>query len=79
MERNEILMQIQEIFREILDDDDIILTEEIASNDIEDWDSLTHIMIILDIEKKFRLKFSSSEILNWKNIGAMIDSIALKL
>ena len=79
MERNEILMQIQEIFREILDDNDINLTEEISSNDIEDWDSLTHIMIILDIEKKFRLKFSSSEILNWKNIGAMIDSIALKL
>jgi acyl carrier protein len=79
MERNEILMQIQEIFREVLDDNDINLTEEISSNDVEDWDSLTHIMIIVDIEKKFRLKFSSSEILNWKNIGAMIDCIALKL
>jgi acyl carrier protein len=79
MERNKILLQIQEIFREVLDDNDINLNEEITSNDLEDWDSLTHIMIILDIEKKFKIKFSSSEILKWKNIGAIIDSIILKV
>ncbi|MHA8051669.1 acyl carrier protein [Aquirufa sp. ROCK-SH2] len=79
MERNQILLQIQEIFREVLDNDDIILSEEIASNDIEDWDSLTHIMLIVDLEKKFKIKFSSNEILNWKNIGEMIDSIISKL
>lgn len=79
MERNEILIQIQEIFREVLDDNDIILTEEVASIDIEDWDSLTHIMLIVDLEKKFKIKFSSNEILVWKNIGEMIDSIISKL
>ena len=79
MERNQVLIQIQEIFREVLDDNDIILTEEIASNDIEEWDSLTHIMLIVDLEKKFKIKFSSNEILVWKNIGEMIDSIISKL
>lgn len=79
MDRNEILIQIQEVFREVLDDNDIQLTEELSSNDIEDWDSLTHIMIIVDIEKKFKIKFSSNEILNWTNIGKMIDSVTVKL
>jgi acyl carrier protein len=79
MERNQVLIQIQEIFREVLDDNDIILTEEIASNDIEEWDSLTHIMLMVDLEKKFKIKFSSNEILVWKNIGEMIDSIISKL
>jgi len=78
MERTEILIQIQGIFREVLDDNHILLTDEITSNDIEEWDSLTHIQIIVDIERKFNIKFSSKEILESKNIGELIDCIVSK-
>ena len=78
MERTAQLKKIQNIFQEVLDDNSIVLREETTSNDIEEWDSLTHIQIVVDIEKKFNIKFSSMEILSWKNIGEMIDCINSK-
>jgi len=78
MEKAEILERVQTIFSDILDDDSIILTSETMADDIEGWDSLTHIQLIVAIEKSFKLKFTSREILTWKNVGEMIDSISLK-
>ena len=75
MEKNEILNQVQEIFRDVLDNEDIILTNETTANDVEEWDSLSHIQLIVAIEKNFKLKFTSLEIMKWKNVGEMIDSI----
>lgn len=78
MEKAEILERVQTIFSDILDDDSIVLTSETMADDIEGWDSLTHIQLIVAIEKSFKLKFTSREILTWKNVGEMIDSISLK-
>jgi acyl carrier protein len=78
MEKIEILERVQTIFCDILDDDSIVLTSETMADDIEGWDSLTHIQLIVAIEKSFKLKFSSREILTWKNVGEMIDCISLK-
>ena len=78
MNRNEILSTLQEVFREVLDDEDIILKIDDTSNDIEDWDSLTHIMIVVDVEKKFNIKFSAKEIMDWKSINDMISCIESK-
>jgi len=78
MEKNDVLIMVQEIFREILDNDEIILSEETVADDVEEWDSLTHIQLIVAIEKKFKIKFNSQEILSWKNVGEMIDSITKK-
>ncbi len=75
MEKNEILNQVQEIFRDVLDNEDIVLTNETTANDIEEWDSLSHIQLIVAIEKNFKLKFTSLEIMKWKNVGEMIDTI----
>lgn len=76
MEKQEILDQVQEIFRDILDNEDIVLTNETTANDVEEWDSLSHIQLIVAIEKHFKIKFTSKEILSWNNVGEMIDCIA---
>ena len=78
MPNQEFLDQIQEIFRDQLDDESLILTDEITANDVEDWDSLTHIMLVVAIEKHFKIKFTSNEILSWKNVGEMIECISKK-
>ena len=78
MDRSEILKQVQDIFRDILDDEGIVLEDTTTANDVEGWDSLTHIQLIVAIEKQFKIKFTSKEILSWRNIGEMLDSIAAK-
>lgn len=79
MEKTDILKQVQDIFRDILDDENIILSDANTAEDIEDWDSLTHIQLIKAIEKNFSIRFTSREILSWNNVGEMLDSIKSKL
>ena len=79
MERNDVLLMIQGVFRDILDNEDIILTEETIADDVEEWDSLTHIQLIVAIEKYFKIKFTSKEILSWKNVGEMVGAVCSKL
>ena len=78
MDNKEILNQVQEIFHDQLDDESIVLTSETTSEDVDDWDSLTHIMLVVAIEKHFKIKFTSKEILSWKNVGEMINCILEK-
>lgn len=78
MERSQIIEEVQEIFREVLDNEEIVLANETTADDIEEWDSLTHIQLIVAIEKHFKIRFTSREILSWQNVGQLIDSIAAK-
>lgn len=78
MEKSEILADVQEIFQDVLDNEDIELFNETTAEDVEEWDSLSHIQLIVAIEKHFKIKFTSREILSWKNVGEMIDCIAAK-
>lgn len=78
MERKEILNQINEVFIDVLDNKDIILTDATTANDIEEWDSLTHIHLVVSVEKKFKIRFSSKEIQSWSDVGKMVDSVASK-
>ena len=78
MERNELLTQLEDVFRNILDAETVNLTDKTTANDVDGWDSLTHIHLVVAIEKNFKIKFTSKEILSWKNVGEMMDSILKK-
>ena len=79
MESSEILKKVNEIFIDVLDNEDIVLFHETTANDVEDWDSLTHIQLVVAIEKYFKLRFTAAEIRNWKNVGEMCDVIMKRL
>lgn len=78
MNKEEILEKLHPIFWEELDNEDIVLTNETAADDIEEWDSLSHIQLIVAIEKAFKIRFTSSEIQSWNNVGEMISSLESK-
>lgn len=78
MDRKRILAQINQVFRDTLDNDLIHIQETTQAMDIDEWDSLTHIMLVVAIEKELKIRFTSSEINSWRNIGAMIDTILPK-
>lgn len=79
MERSEILTKVQEIFREELEHDDLVLTDETTADDVEEWDSLSHVQLVAAMEEAFGIEFKSREILSWENIGDLIDSIEKKV
>ena len=76
MESNEVLQIVNEIFIDVLENNDIKLTPQTTASDVEEWDSLNHIQLVVAIEKRFKLRFSSSEIQKWKNVGDMCEAIA---
>lgn len=79
MEIDNILDQVQEIFIDVLDDDEIVINSETTANDVEEWDSLNHIQLVVAIEKHFQIKFSASEIQSYSNVGQMCEGIKEKL
>ena len=79
MEKTEIFSKLQEIFLDVFDLDELELTDETSANDIEEWDSLSHIQLIVAIEKAFGIKFTSLEIMKWRNVGEMVTSMLEKL
>ena len=79
MNKSELITQLQDVFREVLDSDDIGLKEETTANDVEEWDSLTHIQLIVATEKHFGIKLDSREILSWNNVGEMAEAILKRL
>ena len=78
MEKQEIFAKLTEIFQDVLDNDEIVVTADTKADDIEEWDSLTNIQLVVAIEKAFGIKFKSSEIMSWSNVGEMINSICDK-
>ena len=79
MTKIDIFHKIKNIFEEILDEIEVVLAESTTAEDVEEWDSLTHIQIITEIEKQFAVRFSTRDIEGLKNIGDMITLISSKL
>lgn len=70
--------KLQEVFQDVFDDDEIELTDETTADDIDAWDSLTHVQLIVAVEKAFGLKFSTVEVMKLKNVGEFIALIDKK-
>ncbi len=79
MERSDIFKKVNEIFCDELDNEDIVLNDDTTADDVEEWDSLSHVQLIVAIEKAFGIKFTSNEILSWSNVGQLVDSIENRL
>lgn len=75
----EIIEELQVIFREIFDEEDLVISRDTVAEDIEDWDSLTHMQLIIEIEKRYGIKFTTAEIKRAANVGEFIDIIKGKL
>lgn len=75
MTREEIFEDVTEIFRDVFDDDTLVIGDETNSADIEDWDSLEHIELVINMEKHFGLKFNIKEVNKLQNVGEMVDLI----
>lgn len=79
MAREAVFEKLNEIFRNNFDDDDIELTDETSSADIDDWDSLEQINLVVAIQDAFNVKFNIDEVNSMKNVGEMVDFILEKL
>ena len=74
MTRQEIFEKLNEVFSDVFDED-ITVTAETTSADIEEWDSLTHITLISEVEDAFGMKFAMKDVLGMQNVGEMADII----
>lgn len=79
MSREDIYKQLNGIFCDIFDEEDITINDETTSNDIDGWDSLEHINLIMAIELSFGIKFQMGEINKFKNVGEMVDIIVERI
>ena len=75
MTREEVLKAANEIFCDIFDDENIVITELTVADDIEDWDSLEHINLVLALEQRFDMRFNMDEVTGMKNVGDMVDIV----
>ena len=75
MDINTVYAKLNVIFRDLFDDDSIVVTPQTTANDIEDWGSLEHITLIATVERTFKMKFKMGEISSMKNVGQMANII----
>ena len=74
-----VIEPLNEIFCEVFDDDDIELTPEMTADDVDGWDSLSHVNLIVTIETRFKIRFTQKELLTFKNVGDLMASIESKM
>jgi acyl carrier protein len=78
MEEPEVYRRLTPIFHDVFDEDSIKVTPELSAKDVDGWDSLTHIRLILTIERAFKIKFSTSEIGKLENVGDLVELIKVR-
>tara|TARA_X000001036_G_scaffold33680_1_gene27509 strand:- start:250 stop:495 length:246 start_codon:yes stop_codon:yes gene_type:complete len=78
MNKKELRIKLKDIFQNIFEDDKIELTDDLSAKDVDNWDSLTHMILITEIEEKFEIKFSLKDLNQLENVGDLIQIISIK-
>ncbi len=79
MDRTAIRAKVQEILRDVVDDEDVIITDDTVAEDVVDWDSTNHVRLIVAIEEEFHIRFETDEITKPESVGDLVDLIQAKL
>ena len=69
------LKQLNEVFLDVFDDDELTVNQETTAHDVQGWDSLMHVTLMLSVEKALGVKFTSAEVASLKNVGELVDLI----
>jgi acyl carrier protein len=78
MASEQIMQEVTDVFRDVLDNESLTLNRNTTALDVEEWDSITHIQIIVALEKKYKIKFTAAEIQSFKNVGELVDTVERK-
>jgi len=78
MNNNDLYVELSAIFHDVFDDESIVVTPQLTADDVDEWDSLSHIRLVLAIERKFGLQFSAAEVSRLKNVGEFVALIRSK-
>jgi acyl carrier protein len=70
-----VLDELTSVFQQVFDDDELVVTRATTAADVEGWDSLTHVTLMLGIEKRFGIRFKSAQVASLKNVGEMADLV----
>lgn len=73
MDKEKVTARLNEVFRDVFDNEELVVGENTTADDIEEWDSLEHISLIAAVEKAFKMRFTMKEVSGMKNVGEMID------
>jgi len=79
MSEADVLNKLNEIFRDLFDLPDLQLNEAMSADDIDEWDSVNHVMLVVEIERQFKVKFHTAEVEEMKNVGDLVKLIVAKL
>ena len=74
-DNGELIKRLTEIFRDVFDDEEMTITPKTTAQDVEGWDSLTHVTLLINVERAFHVKFTSSEVASLNNVGELMDLI----
>jgi acyl carrier protein len=74
-----VLTSLNEVFQSVFDDDELVVTRATTAKDIEGWDSLMHVTLVVNVEKAFGIRFRSSEIAGLKSVGELVDLLEQKI
>ena len=70
---DETIARLQKVFREVFDNDELVISRQTTAADVDDWDSINHVNLVLAVEREFKVRLSSSGIANLKNVGELVD------
>lgn len=79
MDKPQIYSKLTAIFHEVFNNPSIVLSDNLTASDVDNWDSLTHMILISEVEKEFNITFKLKELNKMKNVGALVDIVIEKL